>query len=84
MHDESVIAREILSLLKKRGDGKSICPSEVARTLAGESDWRSLMEPVRAVARRLARQGAVVITQRGEPVDPDEFKGPIRLRLAQL
>ncbi|KAF6238024.1 hypothetical protein COO60DRAFT_1614902, partial [Scenedesmus sp. NREL 46B-D3] len=40
------------------------------------------MEAARQAARQLARQGDVVITQKGLVVDPDSFKGPIRLRLA--
>jgi len=40
------------------------------------------MEPTRNVARRLAKQGLIVITQKGVPVkDVDNFKGPIRLKL---
>lgn len=60
-------------------EGRSnICPSEVARGLAG--DWRPLMEPVRQAARALVAEGLVEITQGGHPVDPENFKGPIRLR----
>lgn len=73
----------ILELLAQRGEGKSVCPSEVARAMAPDA-WRLLMEPVRAAARSLAADGAIVITQRGEPVDPDvPTRGAIRLHLAQ-
>ena len=46
------------------------------------SDWRALMEPTREVARRLAREGVLQITQRGQAVlDLDApLRGPIRLR----
>ncbi|MEM8885055.1 MAG: DUF2256 and DUF3253 domain-containing protein [Planctomycetota bacterium] len=57
---------------------RSICPSEVARAVGGE-DWRPLMEPVRAAARRLAHDGRLRITQGGRVVDPDRARGPIRL-----
>ncbi len=45
----STIRKAILQLLETRGEGKTICPSEVARTLAGDarSDWEPLIEPVR-------------------------------------
>lgn len=45
-------------------------------------DWRALMEPCREVARRLAREGALQITQRGRAItDLDApLRGPIRLR----
>ena len=80
--DRAEIKITLQSLLASRGPEKSICPSEVARCLADQQDWRRLMEPVRDVARELARQGEIVITQGGREVDPDDFKGPIRIRLA--
>ncbi len=39
------------------------------------------MKATRTVARELARAGTIDITQKGQRVDPDGFKGPIRLRL---
>mmetsp|Transcript_37679 Transcript_37679/g.83912 ORF Transcript_37679/g.83912 Transcript_37679/m.83912 type:complete len:81 (-) Transcript_37679:173-415(-) len=41
------------------------------------------MEATRKVARRLAEEGRIEITQKGQAVDPNNFKGPIRLRLKQ-
>jgi len=74
---------EILRLLAERGLGKTICPSEVARAVAGEerADWEPLMEPVRTAAARLVAQGKIVVTQRGRVVDGVTAKGPVRLRL---
>jgi len=67
----------ILSLLEKRSLGRSICPSEV---LVGEfKKDKILMEQVRKCAIELAHAGVIVITQKGQVVDPDNFKGPIRL-----
>lgn len=76
---EAQLELALLGLLDERDAGKSVCPSEVARALDAEG-WRALMEPVRQAARRLAHRGQVQITQRGAPVDPDCFKGPIRVR----
>ncbi len=73
------IRETILHLLRLRGLGKTICPSEVARTLA--EDWRPLMHEVRAVARAMAQAQELAILQRGHRVDPDHLKGPIRLGL---
>jgi hypothetical protein len=70
--------RELLGRLRP---GTTICPSDVARSLA--DDWRPLMEPTRAVARRLVEEGEVEITQRGQVVDPSELRGPIRIRPAR-
>lgn len=69
----------ILSLLSDRAPRATICPSEAARTVGGD-DWRPLMEPARAAARRLQAEDRVVITQGGRPVDPSTAKGPIRIR----
>jgi hypothetical protein len=68
----------ILELLAARRG--SICPGEAARAVAGEDDWRALLEPVRRAARRLVEQGRVEITQGGRPVDPSTARGPIRIR----
>jgi hypothetical protein len=70
----------ILELLATRARGATICPSEAARAV-GDDDWRTLMEPARAAARRLQAEGRAVITQGGRPVDPSTAKGPIRIRL---
>ena len=69
----------IQTLLGRRGPGKTICPSEAARAVGGD-DWRRLMEPARAAARRLVTAGEVEITQRGRVVDSTAARGPIRIR----
>ncbi|MFF2108111.1 DUF3253 domain-containing protein [Rhodococcus sp. ACS1] len=72
----------IRALLDARADTASICPSDVARAVA-PGDWRPLMESVREAARRLAAAGEVEITQKGDVVDPDSARGPIRIRRAR-
>ena len=52
---------------------------EAARAVGGD-DWRPLMEPARAAARRLVARGQVEITQGGRVVDGSTAKGPIRIR----
>lgn len=73
----------VLSLLRARAGGASICPSEAARAVGGpdEAAWRELMEPARRAARRLVDRGLVEITQGGRVVDPSTARGPIRARL---
>ncbi len=75
------IEMALLELVAERGTGKTICPSEVSRHLAGsdETKWRRLMKPVRAVAVRLANEDRVVIRRKGKPVDPNDFKGVYRI-----
>ena len=74
------ILQMIESLIDQRHPS-SICPSEVARALkAHEADWRALMPQVRAVALELARQGRLLITQRGNVLSADQpIVGAIRL-----
>ncbi len=76
---EPRIRAEILALLAARGRGKSICPSEVARSL--DADWRPLMPAIRAEAALLAAAGRLQVTQKGNPIDPATARGPIRLSL---
>ena len=79
---DTALEDAIISLLDARARNASICPSEAARQVGGES-WQSLMEPARMAARRLVAQGKVQITQGGKVVDPSRAKGPIRIRLAR-
>ena len=75
---------EIMRLLRERGAGKTICPSEAARAVAATEErtaWETLMQPARDAARRLVAQGLIEITQGGHVVDGSTAKGPIRLRL---
>lgn len=83
---QSRIEDAILALLEQRGPGKTICPSEVARALAGNGSrdgWRALMPAVRSAADRLARAGRLQVTQRGQAVPATigaaGAVGPIRL-----
>jgi hypothetical protein len=78
--DQAAIAAEILRQTAERGMEKSICPSEVARALAGGEDWRPLMGRVRQAAIALSREGSVEILRKGKPVPPEEVRGVIRLR----
>lgn len=79
------LERVILELLERRGPEATICPSEAARAMhaQGNDGWRSLMEPARHAARRLATAGMVEITQGGLPVEPSKARGPIRIRRAR-
>lgn len=78
---EDDIEQVILRLLRERGAGKTICPSDAAREAGTADTWRGLMDPVRAAALRLVDRGEVEVTQGGEVVDLASATGPIRLRL---
>ncbi len=81
--EDAALEAAILELLAERGAGKTICPSEAARRVAGSEvreAWEPLMEPARAAARRLHAAGRLVVMQGGHPVDPSHARGPIRLK----
>lgn len=72
------LAAAMRTLLRHRDPDKSICPSDAARVVGGET-WRDAMEPARVVARGLATAGVIEVRQQGRAVDIDMAKGPIRL-----
>lgn len=78
------LEQAILALLAGRAAGGSICPSDAARRVAGENDWRQLMEATRRAARRLVAAGSVEIIQQGRVVDPSTARGAIRIRAPRL
>lgn len=78
---DAALEQAILDLLGSRASSSTICPSEAARAVGGES-WRDLMEAARQAARRLVARDLVEITQGGRVVDPSSAKGPIRIRRA--
>ncbi|RDC71159.1 DUF3253 domain-containing protein [Rhodovulum sp. 12E13] len=77
--DDDRIADILRDLARRRGPGKTFCPSEAARALA--DDWRPLMPGVRRVAGEMRRRGELRATRKGAPVDPETAAGPIRLGL---
>lgn len=70
----------ILEKLAALGPGKSIEPADVAKAVQPEQ-WQRMLPRVRTTALGMMRQGRLVITKKGKPVDPSSFKGVIRLRL---
>jgi len=76
------IETTILSTAMHRGAEKSTCPSEIARILFPDG-WREHMKDVRRVAIDLHNKGSVVITQKGKPVDVENIKGPVRIKIIQ-
>lgn len=71
--------KAIMKLLSERATTSTICPSEVLPVEQKQNT--AMMEHVRRSARKLAHEKKILITQKGQAVDPDNFKGPIRLKL---
>ncbi|MBV7266181.1 DUF3253 domain-containing protein [Erythrobacter ani] len=73
----------ITSLLAERGSGKTICPSEAARKLAGEHrDWRAHMDAVHSAVDALIAAGEVEIVWKGER--KEQRRGPYRIARRSL
>ena len=73
------IAQTILQMASQRAPDKTVCPSEIARTLFPD-DWRKHMDEIRAEAIKLQNAGEVQITQKGKAVDVEHIKGPVRIK----
>ena len=70
----------IRALLRERGPGKTICPSEAARKMAGPNgEWRSRMSDVHQAAARLSDAGDVALSWKGESRSAPD--GPYRIGL---
>lgn len=79
---DGLIAETILQLLARRSPDATICPSEVARALSPDGRWRPLMSRVREIAKSMAVDGRIVVSQRGEVLDPcSTWRGAIRIGL---
>lgn len=80
------LAKTILRLAAERGGERTLGPMDVARALGGDhpDGWGPLMQPIRRVAVQLMKEGRLVITRKGRPVDPDDFRGVYRLRLPEV
>ena len=58
-----------LALLAARADDATVCPSEVARVVAGEGGaWRKAMPKVHAAVDALVNEGAVRLSWKGRPL----------------
>lgn len=66
------------AMLAERGPDKTLCPSEVARTLAGATgDWRSRMDEVHAGADAMLTEGVGALSWKGKPTPKRD--GPYRI-----
>ncbi len=83
MVDQDTLEAAILDQLAQREPGRTLSPMDVARAVGGDhpDGWGPLMQPLRRVAVKLMKEGRIVITRKGRPVDPDDFRGVYRLSL---
>jgi hypothetical protein len=74
------LEESILDVLMRAGTGTLSAP-EIAHAIAPEGDWHGLLMPIRRAAVALAQAGRLVIYRKGQPADPDDFRGVYRLGL---
>lgn len=82
------ISHLIVALCEAHG---SVSPQDVAKAHFAEhrkakdpdDGWRRYMNPVKQQMVHLARSGVVDIVRKGEAVDPNDFRGLVRIRLHQ-
>jgi hypothetical protein len=73
------IPQTILTMAAERAPDKTVCPSEIARALF-PTNWRKHMQDIRDAAVELQKDGKITMTQKGQPVDDGNIKGPIRIK----
>jgi hypothetical protein len=81
MIDKDVLEQTALRLIAALPVGKTMAPADIAQEIAGKAadQWGPLMQPLRRIVVRLAKEGRLVIYRKGAPADPDDFKGVYRL-----
>lgn len=67
-------------LLRKAGEGL-VEPATIARVVGGPTPdgWGPLMQPLRLALVKLAHDGSIIIYRKGQPADPDTFRGLYRI-----
>jgi hypothetical protein len=79
--DEEV-RQTILEMGRVAGLDGSVRPEDVAQRILPDH-WQTLIKRVRLAAKQLAGAGKLTILRKGEPADPAEVKGLIRLRITE-
>lgn len=79
--DEEV-RETILTLCRAAGTAGRVRPEDIAMAILPDH-WQTLTSRVRLIGRQLAHEGKVVILRKGEPVDPDDFRGVYRLQVTE-
>lgn len=79
--------RVIVDLCIAEGGVRGVDPVMAARAFAEDRNeteplaWRKWLQQVRSTAIGMARKGDLLILRKGEPADPETFKGVYRLGL---
>ncbi len=79
--DEEVY-ETILQMCREAGLAGNVRPEDVARVLLPDH-WQTILKRVRLFSKKLAQNGRIQILRKGKPVDPNDFKGIIRLQITE-
>lgn len=78
--DEAVF-ETILQMCTAAWPDETVRPEDIAMTLH-PLEWQALTKRIRLAVKQLAEAGHVQILRKGQPADPDDFKGVYRLQIA--
>lgn len=70
----------MLTFMAARKPGTTICPSEVARAIAGDGNWRDAMPIVHAMVDSLLTEGQIQLSWKGTTMPTRS--GPYRIAAA--
>ena len=76
------VRETILALCREEGLAGKVKPETIAMEILPRH-WRTLLKRIRIMSTHLAHEGKIVILRKGEPADPDDFKGLYRLRITE-
>jgi hypothetical protein len=80
---DELIVETILQLCAASGQDGSVRPEDIAREVYPE-EWQDMLKRIRIAARQLADVGYVHILRKGEPIDPNDFKGLYRISITPM
>jgi len=76
------VRETILTMCREAGLEGAVRPEAVAQVIL-PTHWQTILKRIRLMSKQLSVAGAIVILRKGEPVDPNDFKGVIRLQITE-
>jgi hypothetical protein len=77
------VRETILHMCREAGLDGSVRPEDVARVILPDF-WQTLLKRIRLMAKQLTVAGKLIILRKGEPADPNDVKGLVRLQITEL
>jgi hypothetical protein len=67
-------------MCREAGLNGTVRPESVAQVIL-PNHWQTLLKRIRLMSNQLAVAGLLTILRKGEPADPNDFKGVVRLQI---